>query len=103
MPGTAAISQVRASGGKRPCNTPTITWGKSSTQDRKGIRADKSLTLDTVPTKAEGSDQKAMAAAIAAIMKKRRMMCSHHLIRSELQTMSSGRIPMKRGDMCNGW
>jgi len=59
--------------------------------------------LDMVPIKAEGMDQKMTATAMKPSMKKRRMICSHHFIRNELQMISSGRMPIKRGDMCSGW
>lgn len=93
----------RAKAGKRPCSTFRIISGSNLIQLKKKMVLLSDSTLDIPPTMTEGMDQKMMAAAMTTIIKNRRIMCSHHLMRKEPQMISSGRMPMKHGDMCSGW
>ena len=100
--GTKAMNNDSTIGGMNPWMNPRIGVGSLLRKSRKGAIFVKDSILDSMPTSAEGIDQKMMAAAMRLSIANRRTVRCHHGIAKVLQTTSSGRIPSSRGDICNG-
>ena len=61
--GTMAISAEIAMAGTRPSIIPRISLGRSASQCRKNTLLDRNWTLEMIPIRAAGIDQKMTIAA----------------------------------------